>query len=332
MLYGAIAGGISFNPDTDIQDLGGKIIFITGGNRGIGLETALALAKHNPAHIYISARSQASADTAISTIQTAAPATKVTFLPCDLTDLPTVVACAREFLSREERLDTLILNAGIMATPPGLTKQGYELQFGTNHVGHFLLTRLLLPTLQRTAKLPNADVRIVAVSSIAHTWAPSGGIVFAELKSNMKGWLSMRRYGQSKLANILLIRELSRQATQDNSGILAVAIHPGVVNTGLYEHTQKWPGGTVLLKLLKLFPSVFLDPPIGAKTQIWAATAERAPVGMAATDKKALGKVVSGEYYTPFALAGQGTAEAHNDELARKLWEWSEEEVKSYLI
>lgn len=332
MLYGVILGGISFNPETDVPDQSEKVIFITGGNRGIGLETALALAKKNASKIYISARSQSAADSAISTIQSVAPSIQVTFLPCDLTDLPSVVECARDFLSREERLDTLILNAGIMASPPGLTKQGYEIQFGTNHVGHFLLTRLLLPTMQRTAKLPNADVRIVSVASVAHTWAPSDGIVFPELKSDMNSWLTMRRYAQSKLANILFIKELARQATKDNSGILAVAIHPGVVDTGLYQHTQKRMGGTLLYKGLKLIPNVFIEPLEGAKTQIWAATAERAPPSLDASDKAALGKVVQGEYYTPIALAGQGTATIKNAELAQKLWAWTDEEVKKYLL
>ena len=205
MLYGLLSRAISFDPATDIPDLSGKVIFVTGGtfrsitshllltrtctgNIGLGKETILQLSKHNPSHIYLSARNASKALSAISDIQSSFPSTSppppITFIQCDLSSLPSVQSAAREFAAKEKRLDILILNAGIMAVPPAMTEQGYEIQFGTNHVGHTLLTKLLLPTLLRTAEDGN-DVRVVALSSIGHTGAPLSGILFDQLKSPM---------------------------------------------------------------------------------------------------------------------------------------------------
>ncbi|CAD6500138.1 BgTH12-04241, partial [Blumeria graminis f. sp. triticale] len=330
MLYGMISGGLPFDPHVDISSLAGKIVFITGGNAGIGLETILELASHHPAHIYIAARNASSAEAAIAVIHTAFPSATVTYLSCDLTDLDSVTACARSFVERENRLDLLILNAGIMATPAATTVQGYEIQFGTNHVGHFLLTKLLRPTLCETAKLPGTDVRVVSVASIAHLFAPWAGIVFAELKTDMKRWLTAQRYGQSKLANILFIKELARQFDEDKTGVLAVAVHPGVVDTGLYASVDKWPVLGFLLKLIKRAGGMFLTSRQGAMTQLWALTAARAELGVDANHSA--GKVVSGDYYTPVGMAGQGNKTTKDAGLAKRLWEWTDEEVKQYVL
>ncbi|TVY56627.1 putative oxidoreductase, partial [Lachnellula suecica] len=235
MLYGLVSvGGVSFTPAKDIPELYKKVIFITGGNVGLGKESALQLARHEPERIYLSCRDAAKADAAILDIQMVVPHTPITFIQCDLTSLSSIQAAAKEFLSKESRLDILMLNAGIMAVPPGTTREGYEVQFGTNHVGHALLTKLLMPVMLETAKLPEADVRVVALSSIGHTMAPTQGIVFEGLKSENGGCgTSMARYGQSKLANILFVRELQRR--YGDKGITAVAVHPGVVNTELYR-------------------------------------------------------------------------------------------------
>lgn len=329
-MFGLSQSGIAFDPNTDIPDLSGKVIFITGGNRGIGFHTALALAKHNPSHIYISARNKSASESAINTIQSAVPSIKFTFLPCDLTDLSSVVQCAREFTSRENRLDILFLNAGIMANQAATTAQGYEIQFGTNHVGHFLLTKLLLPTLEKTAQIPDTDVRIISVSSMGHALAPWSGIVFSELRTNMSSWFTMRRYGQSKLANILFAKELASQLIKKQSKILAVAVHPGIVRTDLYYSLEQWAIFGIFLKLLKNISSLFISPEEGAKTQLWAATAQRALSDQNINSKEANGKVVNGEYYTPIGIAGQGNRNSRDEVLARKLWNWSEGEVKEY--
>ncbi|TVY34224.1 putative oxidoreductase, partial [Lachnellula subtilissima] len=212
MLYGLLStSSVSFTPATDIPDLSGKVIFITGGNTGLGKESALQLAAHDPSHIYLSCRNGSKAAAAIQDIQSTVPSARLTFIQCDLTSLASVLAAAQEFTRLESRLDILMLNAGIMAVPPSTTHDGYEVQFGTNHVGHALLTKLLMPTLLRTAEAgADGDVRVVALSSIAHVTA--SGIQFGALKSADGGLATnMTRYGQSKLANILFVRELQRR-------------------------------------------------------------------------------------------------------------------------
>lgn len=215
---------------------------------------------------------------------------------------------AKEFTSKENKLDILYLNAGIMATPAGLTKDGYEIQFGTNHVGHALLTKLLLPTLEKTAEQPGSDVRVIAVSSIGHLAAPWSGICFDKLKTEMSWTPTMVRYGQSKLANILFARELAKRYPK----ILAVSVHPGAVNTELYRSVfSGWM--SPLTKLKGGFDTI----ETGAKNQLWAGTAKREDVA-------------NGEYYTPVAMSGQGSWKSQDMALAAKLWEWTEKELEGY--
>jgi len=214
-------------------------------------------------------------------------------------------------VSKEKKLDVLFLNAGIMATPAGLTEQGYEIQFGTNHVGHALLTKLLLPTLLETAKTPDADVRVVSLSSAGHALAPSKGIIFDELKTDMASSLTLTRYGQSKLANVLFTKELARH----NPQFTAVSLHPGVVNTELYRSMGTWFGIGKVLDLVR--KTVYTSVQDGAKNQLWAATAK---------------DVKTGEYYTPVGVLGNGSRNAEDEELAEKLWTWTEEEIKGYTL
>ncbi|KAL4746665.1 hypothetical protein BDW72DRAFT_207143 [Aspergillus terricola var. indicus] len=224
--------GVSFSPEKDIPNLSDKVILITGGTAGLGAAAAIHLAKHSPAHIYISGRNAKSADAVIQQAQKSG--TKVSFLACDLASLDSVKKAADTILAQESRLDLLMCNAGIMAVPPGKTKDGYEVQFGTNHLGHALLIQKCLPLLQQTAALPGADVRVVILTSLGFRMHPSAGIVFSDLKSEQNfsafgGWI---RYGQSKLANVLYARELARRYPS----ITSVSVHPGVVGTGLVEN------------------------------------------------------------------------------------------------
>jgi retinol dehydrogenase-12 len=206
-----------------------------------------------------------------------------------------------------------MLNAGIMAVPAGTTEQGYEIQFGTNHIGHALLAKLLLPTLLKTAKLPGADVRVITLASIGHVMAR--GVPFGELKSDMKGHLTWERYGNSKLANILFVRELAGRYKSE--GITAVAIHPGIVDTDLYKSAFSGIMGW----MDKAKGWVYTNVEGGAKNQLWAATTKLGEKN---------GEVQSGEYYTPVGVAGQGTSISGDMLLAGKLWEWTEQELKGY--
>ncbi|PQE07435.1 hypothetical protein CJF30_00007178 [Rutstroemia sp. NJR-2017a BBW] len=319
MLFGFFSrSSVAFNAEKDIPDLSGKVILVTGGNVGLGLETILQLSKHNPSRIYLVARTQSKAESAIQEIQSKVPNAPISFLHCDLTSLPSVQKCAQEFNSRETRLDLLILNAGVMALPPGTTEQGYEIQFGTNHVGHALLTKLLLPTLLKTTEQKDSDVRVVALSSAGHVLAPSQGIVFEQLKSEMKSYYTFRKYGQSKLANILFAKALQKR--YGDKGITAVSVHPGVVNTNLY--TTMLGGFGPVGKVVGMTQGFFYtSQQDGAKNQLWAA------VGKKGAGK---GEVSPGEYFCPVGTPGQGTKISGDEKLADELWEWTEKELETY--
>ena len=203
------------------------------GNNGLGLETCRQLAKHNP-HIYLAARTPSKAESAIADIKGTVPDANITFLQLDLASLESVKTATDTFNAKSDRLDVLINNAGVMALPASTTKDGYEIQFGTNHIGHFLLTKLLMPTLQRTAE-GKRDVRIVNLSSEGHRLPPRGGLVLKDARSNMASYSTWVRYGQSKLANVLFTRELARRYP----AIKSVVLHPGGIDTGLSLGFQK---------------------------------------------------------------------------------------------
>ncbi|KAL0571555.1 hypothetical protein V5O48_010404, partial [Marasmius crinis-equi] len=231
-----------FDPKKDVPDLTGKVFFVTGGTwfssstpnstttddtgtSGVGKETVLLLSQHQPEHIFFSGRDSRKADSVIEEAKAIAPNAQVTFIQCDLASLESVKEAAAQFTSLSSRLDVLVCNAGIMAVPAALTKDGYEVQFGTNHVGHALLIKLLMPSLLRTADEPQSDVRIIILSSVGHRFHPSGGIRFDTLREPDTIGNAGLRYGQSKLANVLYAKELARRYPK----ITSVAVHPGTV-------------------------------------------------------------------------------------------------------
>ena len=206
-------------------------------------------------------------------------------------------------------------NAGIMATPYSLTKEGYEIQFGTNHMGHALFTKLLLPTLLRTAEEPGADVRIVNVSSMAHYVAPSSGLIWDQAAlEKEKTW---RRYGQSKLANILFTRELAARYP----AITSVSIHPGVIVTDLYSSVSR----NIFMKiglwfwslLTPILPGHFKDTKGGAMTQTWAAVVPK-------------DQLTNGGFYVPVGVPSSGSEWARDSGLQKKLWEYTEAELAKH--
>lgn len=217
-------------------------------------------------------------------------------------------------MEKEDRLDLLVCNAGIMAMPEGLTKDGYEIQFGTNHVGHALLVKLLLPVMERTAEKPGADVRVVTVSSVGHHLAPEEGIEFAALKGEMGHMSTWNRYAQSKLANRLFASQLAERYP----GIMSVSVHPGVVSTNLYD---AFVGDVGLKKAaywgFKQLVSVSVEE--GSKNQLWAATSPREGL-------------VAGEYYVPVGILGKGSRQGADKELGKRLWEWTEKELEGYTL
>lgn len=302
----------NWQPSSAIPLLTDKVIIVTGGNTGLGLETILQLAAHSPGHIYLAARTASKAESAIATVKKNYPDVPITHLSLDLTSFASIATAASTFLSASSRLDILINNAGVMALPAGQTAEGYEIQFGTNHIGHALFTHLLMPRLVETAAKPDSDVRIVNLSSAGHRLAPKGGIVFEELNGPMANWLTWRRYGQSKLANILFTEELARRYPN----ITSVAVHPGVIKTDLYASFE---ARNPLLKYgMALTSGLFMiGVPDGAKNQLWAATAKKEDI-------------VSGGYYEPVASKSSGSAYVGIEKLAEKLWEWTEGEFKKH--
>lgn len=234
------------------------------------------------------------------------PSAKVTFLHLDLSSFRSISSAAREFTSRSSRLDVLLNNAGIMAVPKGTTEEGYEIQFGTNHVGHALLTKLLLPTLLSTAE-KGIDVRVINLSSEGHNLAPRGGILFE--KSTLDAQGAWARYGQSKLANILYAHELARRYPS----ITAVSVHPGIINTELYK-PNKETNLLVRCGMAVMGPFIMRDVKQGALNQLWAVAAKK-------------GDLVNGAYYKPVGQLSRGSGYAQNTSLATHLWEWTEKEL-----
>ncbi|KAF2024654.1 NAD(P)-binding protein [Setomelanomma holmii] len=299
----------TFNPATDIPSQTGKVILITGANAGIGKQTALELAKHGPAQLWIAARNEASGKEAVEEIKKVAPKVDVRFVPCDLTSFDLVQGAAKTVLNGSEKLDVLILNAGIMGGKPGLTTEGYEKQFGTNHVGHVLLLKLLLPVLHRTAKSTEKPPRVIFTSSRGHKAAlPPGGIVFDTLKSAQLDISGISKYTQSKLANVVYARQVAKHYPD----IVTVAIHPEDVATQLFSKGAVGGESEVEYLAREIAPQVGVTVEEGAKNGLWAATAE---------------DVESGRYYEPVGIVGNGSELSKDEEFGRKLWEWTQKEL-----
>jgi len=282
-----------------ILDQTGRVAIVTGANTGIGFETAAALAAKNAA-VVMACRNRQKAEAAIERIRHRSPTAKLELIELDLASLASVERFAATFGAGHERLDLLINNAGVMIPPFGRTEDGFELQFGCNHLGHFALTGRLLDLLVET---PGA--RVVTVSSMAHRY---GTMDFENLNSE-KGYDKMAAYGRSKLANLLFTFELQRRLAAAGSSVIATAAHPGWTGTDLQRHSG----------FFRFLNSFFAQsPPMGAL-----------PTLRAAVDPAAAG----GDYFGPrgfFEMRGcpkrvGTTAEARNEEDARRLWEISEE-------
>jgi NAD(P)-dependent dehydrogenase (short-subunit alcohol dehydrogenase family) len=236
-------------------------------------------------------------------------------LPLDLTSFSSIAEAASTFKRQETRLDILVNNAGIMASPYSTTKEGYEIQFGTNHMGHALLTKLLLPTMLETSKNEGADVRIVSLSSEGHRLAVSKGIDFDQQALQQES--TWRRYGSSKLANVLFARSLALEYPS----ITSVSLHPGVILTDLFINLRSnvflkvglWIYGIIGMVL----PGHFRSSEGGALNTTWCAT----------TGKDGL---VNGAYYKPVGVKSEGSGMARDEGLRRKFWEWTEGELQKH--
>lgn len=256
-------------------DLSGKVIFITGGSDGLGKESAREFALHG-ATVYIGARSKAKTTNAIDEIKASIkaeatesdkPEPDIHHIELDLASLDSVANAAREFQCQSSRLDILMNNAGIMTTPEGLTMDGYEIQFGTNHHGHALLTTLLLPLLEGTQQLDGGggDVRIINLTSWAQKWfAPAEGLMLEDAKTTMDKIGPWQRYGHSKIANLYFTKGLAKRYPH----IRSIAVHPGGVKTSLSKGVQPTQPAVVqgLMNVIRRF--TFADVAEGARNQL----------------------------------------------------------------
>lgn len=276
----------------------GKSILITGGNSGIGKATAIALAKQG-AQICIGCRDPKKGEAAVAQIKDKSGSEKISYTEIDLSSFDSIRNMAKSFNSANSKLDILINNAGVFVGDLAHTVEGYEMQFGVNHLGHFLLTSLLLPSLQ------NAPVaRIVNVSSIAYM---HGSIDFDNLRGEKGDYSSIKAYAQSKLANVLFTRSLAKKYATISSNCL----HPGVVRTPLANKNSKW----YVSFLWSLYKPFMCTPEKGARTSVYLASSERL-------------EGVTGQFFDEKRCRRNLTAKGTDEQLAEKLWNYSEQAIK----
>jgi NAD(P)-dependent dehydrogenase (short-subunit alcohol dehydrogenase family) len=271
-------------------DLSGRTVLLTGCNSGIGKETLRVLAMRG-AHVIAAARTLEKARAACDSV-----GGETTPMACELSDPASVLACAAEVIALGRPLDAVICNAGIMALPKLEQKHGYELQFFTNHIGHFILVTSLLDSLADKG-------RVVVVSSDAHNGAPSEGIQFDNL-SGEREYGSWSNYGQSKLANLLFARQLAKRL--EGTGKTANSLHPGVIHTNLARSMN--PIAKVALAIAG--PLVLKSAAEGAATQCYLAVHPSV-------------EGVSGKYFADCNVS-KSSSKGRDDALAEKLWVVSE--------
>jgi NAD(P)-dependent dehydrogenase (short-subunit alcohol dehydrogenase family) len=289
----------------DIPDQTGRVAVVTGSNTGLGFETAAALADKG-AHVVLAVRNLDKGKDAELLIRKRSPNADLALQELDLSSLESTRAAAEQLRADHERIDLLINNAGVMYTPKQTTKDGFEMQFGTNHVGHFAFTGLLLDRL-----LPVAGSRVVTVSSVGHRILAD--IHFDDLQFE-RGYNRVRAYGQAKLSNLLFTYELQRRLAAHGAPTIATAAHPGFSDTELMRHLP----GPVESIFRVAAPLVTQNAAGGALPQLRAATDPT---------------VVGGQYYGPSGIAqSQGSPvvvgsskQSHDAERQRRLWAVSEE-------
>ena len=293
----------------EMPDQHGRIAIVTGANSGIGFEAAKELAAKGALTV-LACRNLIKGEEAARAIRAATPDASLELLALNLADLSSVRAFVDDYLARHDRLDLLINNAGVMALPYRQTADGFEMQFGTNHLGHFALTGLLLPTL-----LATPGSRIVNVSSTAHRM---GAMRFDDLawEQDYSKW---QAYGMSKLANLLFTYELQRRLDAAGSETIAVACHPGYAATDLQTAGAEMSGQAFMKQISALMNTVMAqDQAAGALPTLYAAT---------------MPDVAGGDYYGPdgfMEMRGapakvESNEKSHDEADAARLWNMSEE-------
>ena len=283
----------------NISDQKGKVVIVTGSSSGLGYETAKVLANKN-ATVIVAVRNEVKGNTAVEKIKVENPNADIQVILVDLANLESVHKFAENFKKKFKELDLLINNAGVMTPPYTKTKDGFELQFGTNHLGHFALTGLLIDLIKKT---PNS--RIVNVSSTAHK---IGKLNFEDLNWETRRYKKMRSYGDSKLANLYFTNELQKRLRKQSSGVIVASAHPGGSATELSRHS-------LFFRVLSLFGQT---SEMGALPTLYAAVAP---------------DVQGNDYYGPggfqefrgYPKKVETAERAKKDDVAANLWDVSEE-------
>jgi NAD(P)-dependent dehydrogenase (short-subunit alcohol dehydrogenase family) len=288
----------------EAPDLTGKVVVVTGANVGIGFETAAALAAMG-ATVVMTARNRAKGEAAVAAVRERTGSNTVELGNLDLASFASIRSFAAWLLDRHDRLDVLVANAGLILDHRLETDQGFEMMFGVNHLGHFLLSQLL-----RERLVASAPARVVVVSSVAHRFA-LGGLDRSDLQATAS-FVGFQRYSQSKLANVLFANELARRL--GGTGVTVNAVHPGSINSHFGGDGDTGAMGA----LLKVFGRIVLrSPRVGAKTSVLLASSLEPRVAE-----------VSGGYFSHGRRWPAGR-QARRVEQARWLWEESERLVSS---
>jgi NAD(P)-dependent dehydrogenase (short-subunit alcohol dehydrogenase family) len=300
----------------DIPSQTGKLILITGANSGIGYQAALKLARKG-AHVLLACRDRQRGEAALTLLNAEAPGTQSEVVILDLASLASVHEFAEKELAQQRPLHLLINNAGVMAPPRRLeTADGFELQFGTNVLGHFALTALLLPALQQAAAESEERPRVVTIASIAHK---RGHINFDDLQYT-NNYAPMKTYQQSKLANLMLAFELERRLHAKSIPVMSVAAHPGVAHTALFNKGDYSAIEKAARTALGHFIELFLNSDAeGALPTLYAATAPSAQDGGYYGPQGF--QEMRGEHVGPAKVARQ----AHDPAATARLWKICED-------
>ena len=275
------------------RGMDGKVVLITGGNAGVGKETAVGLARAG-AHVIFTARDATRGADALADVRHRSGSTSVEVMPLDLASFASIRSFSDRFLSSHDRLDVLVNNAGLMQQHRAVTDDGFEMMFGVNHLGHFLLTSLLLDRIRA-----GAPARVVVVSSHAHKHVGSG-LDFDDLQSE-RSYKPFAVYGRTKLANILFARELARRL--DPTEVTVNALHPGFVASRFARDGDSGRLGEIAMVLAR--PAA-ISPEKGARTPIWLA---------ASPDVEG---TTGGYFYK--SKPSTPSKVAQDDEIARRLW------------
>ena len=271
-----------------------RILLTSTGTDGLGKQTIFTLAKHSPEHIFFTGRNRKAAEDVITQYKSLSTSGAITFVEADQLSMASLTAAAKEILSKTTTIDVFIANAGIMATNPGLSPDGYENQFVVNFVAHALFVRLFLPVLEKTAA-STGDARVIFLTSTGFSFSFPGGVQFDALKTKQDAGLGSQwaRYGQSKLADLQFTAVLARR----HPSLISISLHPGIVGTNLITSLNKEEKDLVHQTTKEI-----VEPVQGVWDTCWCATTKKS-------------NLENGQFYVPVGQIGEQSKESADEGL-----------------